>query len=405
MKDARAIPPSDDRSAAGRLAIRLLGDFSAVVDGQAIVPERWPSLRAAHLVQLLGLAPRRRLGREQVVEQLWPQLDPEAGAANLRKAAHHARQALGRHEAVVLQGGEVTLWPHGDVVVDADVFEQQARAALAAGDASACTGAAAAYAGDLLPGARYEAWSEAARERLRDTYLRLLAQCLDAPDAPLSALDALGADARAALADGGSVTQALHAAGFGSSGRFYAGAPGMLGMTPARYRRGGAGETLRFAVGECSLGAILVASSETGVAAILLGADAATLLGDLQRRFPAATLIGGDADYEALVARVVAFVEAPATGLDLPLDVRGTAFQQRVWRALQAVPAGRTVSYAGIAQAIGAPAAVRAVAGACAANAHAVAIPCHRVVRTDGGLSGYRWGLDRKRALIDREAE
>lgn len=210
--------------------------------------------------------------------------------------------------------------------------------------------------------------------------------------------------ARAALAKGTPVTQALHAAGFGSSGRFYADASDMLGMAPARYRRGGAGETLRFAVGDCSLGAILVASSDAGVAAILLGDDPAVLLRDVQDRFPAAKLIGGDADYEATVAQVIALVEAPAIGLALPLDIRGTAFQQRVWQALRAIPPGRTVSYTDIARGIGAPAAVRAVAGACAANAHAVAIPCHRVVRQSGALSGYRWGLERKRALLDREA-
>ncbi len=205
------------------------------------------------------------------------------------------------------------------------------------------------------------------------------------------------------LRDAGTVTQAIHAAGFGSNGRFYEQSAALLGMTPTRYRKGGARETLRFAVGQCTLGAILVASSETGVAAILIGDDPAVLVRDLQDRFPAATLVGGDADYEALVARVVGFVDAPGTGLDLPLDIRGTAFQQRVWQALRAIPAGTTLSYRDVAQAIGAPTATRAVAGACAANAHAVAIPCHRVVRTDGALSGYRWGIDRKRRLIALE--
>jgi AraC family transcriptional regulator of adaptative response/methylated-DNA-[protein]-cysteine methyltransferase len=209
---------------------------------------------------------------------------------------------------------------------------------------------------------------------------------------------------RAELREGGTVTQAIYAAGFGSNGRFYAASPALLGMTPSRYRAGGARETLRFAIGQSKLGAILVASSDAGVAAILLGDDPAELLRDLQDRFPAATLIGGDAEYEALVARVIGFVEAPATGLDLPLDIRGTAFQQRVWQALRAIPPGRTASYTEIACAVGAPNAVRAVAGACAANAHAVAIPCHRVVRRDGDLSGYRWGVARKRQLIEAEA-
>lgn len=178
----------------------------------------------------------------------------------------------------------------------------------------------------------------------------------------------------------------------------------MLGMTPTRYRAGGASEEIRFAVGECSLGAILVASSRKGVAAILLGDDPDALVRDLQDRFPKARLIGADRDYEALVARVVGFVEAPRLGLDLPLDLRGTAFRQRVWQALRDIPAGRTVSYAEIAGRIGAPKATRAVAGACAANALAVAIPCHRVIRKDGALSGYAWGAERKRALLGREA-
>lgn len=200
-----------------------------------------------------------------------------------------------------------------------------------------------------------------------------------------------------------SVTAAIHAAGFASAGRFYEGARDMLGMPPGRYRAGGAGETLRFAVGRCSLGAVLVASSAAGVAAILLGDDPDALVRDLAVRFPRAVLVDGEADYAEVVARAVGLVEAPGIGLDLPLDVRGTIFQQRVWQALRAIPAGETASYAAIADRIGAPGSVRAVAGACAANALAVAIPCHRVVRSDGGLSGYRWGVERKRALLTRE--
>ncbi len=209
---------------------------------------------------------------------------------------------------------------------------------------------------------------------------------------------------RERLAEGQSVTETIYEAGFNSSGRFYERANGMLGMTPSQYRAGGADEEIRFAVGQSSLGAILVASSVRGVASILIGDDPQALVHDLQDRFPKARLIGGDADYEQLVARVVGFVEAPNIGLDLPLDVRGTAFQQRVWQALRDIPAGVTVSYAQIAGAIGSPKAVRAVAGACAANNIAVAIPCHRVVRNDGSLSGYAWGVERKRALIEREA-
>lgn len=209
---------------------------------------------------------------------------------------------------------------------------------------------------------------------------------------------------RAALADGASVTEAIYQAGFGSSGRFYESAHAMLGMAPARYRAGGARETIRFAIGQAALGAILVASSRTGVVAILLGDDPGALAEALQDRFPRAELVGGDAAYERLVARVVGFVEAPRLGLDLPLDVRGTAFQQRVWQALGRIPAGSTASYAEIAAGIGAPRAMRAVAAACGANALAVAIPCHRVVRSDGALSGYRWGVARKRRLLALEA-
>ena len=174
-------------------------------------------------------------------------------------------------------------------------------------------------------------------------------------------------------------------------------------MTPSRYRAGGADTDIRFAIGECSLGSILVAASEIGVCAILIGDDPDALAHDLQDRFPRARLIGGDAAFEQLVAKVVGLVEAPRVGLDLPLDVRGTAFQQRVWQALRDIPAGTTVSYADLARRIGAPKSVRAVAQACGANPLAVAIPCHRVVRNDGALAGYRWGVERKRTLLDRE--
>jgi AraC family transcriptional regulator of adaptative response/methylated-DNA-[protein]-cysteine methyltransferase len=212
------------------------------------------------------------------------------------------------------------------------------------------------------------------------------------------------AKVRQGLASGSSVTEAIYDAGFNSSGRFYEKSTGMLGMTPSQYRAGGANEEIKFAVGQTSLGAILVASSKKGVAAILIGDDPDKLVRNLQDRFRRAHLVGADRDYEALVARVVGFVEAPRIGLDLPLDIRGTAFQRRVWQVLQEIPVGATVSYAEIAQRIGAPTAVRAVAGACAANSLAVAIPCHRVVRSDGSLSGYAWGVERKRVLLDREA-
>ncbi len=179
----------------------------------------------------------------------------------------------------------------------------------------------------------------------------------------------------------------------------------VLGMRARDYRAGGAGAVIRFALGQCSLGAILVAQSQRGICAILLGDDPEALLRDLQDQFPRADLVGGDEGFEQLVAQVVGFIEAPSLGLNLPLDVRGTAFQERVWQALREIPSGVTVSYAEIAERIGAPKAVRAVAQACGANRIAVAIPCHRVVRRDGDISGYRWGVGRKRQLLRREAE
>ena len=209
---------------------------------------------------------------------------------------------------------------------------------------------------------------------------------------------------RETLTHSGTVTDAIYHAGFNSNGRFYATSAQMLGMTPTHFRAGGAHAVIRFAVGECSLGAILVAATEIGVCAILLGDDADVLVRDLQDRFPRANFIGADGKFEQLVAQVVGFVEAPALGLDLPLDVRGTVFQQRVWQALREIPTGATASYTEIAARIGSPKAVRAVAQACAANTIAVAIPCHRVVRRNGALSGYRWGVERKRALLAREA-
>ncbi len=209
---------------------------------------------------------------------------------------------------------------------------------------------------------------------------------------------------RNGLDRGATVTEAIFDAGYNSNARFYEEADQVLGMTPSNYRAGGANTAMRFAIGECSLGSILVAISARGVCAILLGDDPDALARDLQDRFPHANLIGGDREFEQLVAKVVGFVEFPGVGLDLPLDVRGTAFQQRVWQALRKIPVGSTVSYTDIAKRIGSPKAVRAVGQACAANTLAVAIPCHRVVKNDGALSGYRWGVERKRALLQREA-
>jgi AraC family transcriptional regulator of adaptative response/methylated-DNA-[protein]-cysteine methyltransferase len=207
------------------------------------------------------------------------------------------------------------------------------------------------------------------------------------------------------LRDSATITEAIYEAGYGSSGRFYERSGEVLGMTPSDYRDGGANTQIRFAVGECSLGSVLIAQSYRGVCAILLGDDPEVLVRDLQNRFPRADLIGGDPGFELVVAQVVGFVEAPRLGLDLPLDIRGTAFQRRVWEALRQIPLGKTATYSEIAQRIGAPRSARAVAQACAANALAIAIPCHRVVRSDGALSGYRWSVERKRALLENESE
>ncbi|QDA57550.1 bifunctional DNA-binding transcriptional regulator/O6-methylguanine-DNA methyltransferase Ada [Thermomonas aquatica] len=201
-----------------------------------------------------------------------------------------------------------------------------------------------------------------------------------------------------------SVTEAIFDAGYNANSRFYEQADAVLGMKPSQYRAGGVDARIAFAIGQSSLGAILVARSQRGVCAISLGDDPDALLRELQDRFPRAELIGGDAGFEQLVAQVVGMIEQPNLGIDLPLDVRGTAFQQRVWDALRKIPAGETASYAQIAQRIGSPKSVRAVAQACASNTLALAIPCHRVVRSDGALSGYRWGVARKRELLAREA-
>ncbi|MDR3376100.1 MAG: bifunctional DNA-binding transcriptional regulator/O6-methylguanine-DNA methyltransferase Ada [Ancalomicrobiaceae bacterium] len=202
-----------------------------------------------------------------------------------------------------------------------------------------------------------------------------------------------------------SVTAAIYDAGFNSSSRAYETADEALGMTPSAFRSGGKDVAIRYAYGQSSLGLVLIASTDRGICAILLGDDPIELLRDLEARFPLADLLAADADTAARVAEVVAFVEHPSTGLDLPLDLRGTAFQLRVWQALRRIPAGTTVSYSDLARTIGDPSAVRAVAGACAANKLAVAVPCHRVVRSDGALSGYRWGLERKRELLKRERQ
>jgi AraC family transcriptional regulator, regulatory protein of adaptative response / methylated-DNA-[protein]-cysteine methyltransferase len=209
---------------------------------------------------------------------------------------------------------------------------------------------------------------------------------------------------RTSLERSTTVTDAIYHAGFNSNSRFYENSNEVLGMTPSSFRRGGTDTDIYFAIGQCSLGSILAAQTNRGVCSILIGDDPEVLLRELEKRFPKANLIGNEPGYEQLVARVIALVEQPGLGLDLPLDIRGTAFQQRVWKALLQIPPGSTASYADVAKKIGMPKAVRAVAQACGANELAVAIPCHRVVRTDGSLSGYRWGVERKRALLEREA-
>jgi AraC family transcriptional regulator of adaptative response/methylated-DNA-[protein]-cysteine methyltransferase len=209
---------------------------------------------------------------------------------------------------------------------------------------------------------------------------------------------------RQELAVSPTITDAFYGAGFNSNSRFYNASESLLGMRARDWRDGGANIRIRFAVGQCSLGAVLVAQSQYGICAILLGDDPEQLVLQLQDQFSKAELTGGDAEFEQLIAKVIGYIEEPGLGLSLPLDVRGTVFQRRVWQALQAIPPGSTVSYAELAQRIGAPKAVRAVGHACATNLIAVAIPCHRVVRRDGNLSGYRWGVERKRELLQRES-
>jgi len=209
--------------------------------------------------------------------------------------------------------------------------------------------------------------------------------------------------AQAALSAGAPVTETIYEAGFSGSGRFYEAADAMLGMKPGTWRQGGAGETVSFALGQSFLGAVLVAAAGRGICAILLGDDRDALLADLRRRFPRAAIVPAEGAFAGEVARVVRLIEAPQAGHDLPLDIRGTAFQRRVWQALRDIPPGYTASYGEVAAAIGVPGAARAVGAACAANRLAVAVPCHRVVTGTGDLSGYAWGTARKRALLARE--
>ena len=200
-----------------------------------------------------------------------------------------------------------------------------------------------------------------------------------------------------------SVTEAFYDAGYNSSGRFYETAKARLGMKPKDWKEGTYMQQIKFAIAETSLGAVLVAATVKGICAIQLGDEPEQLIEELQLRFPKAELIGADTEFETMVAAVIALVETPDKAFDLPLDLQGTLFQERVWRALMTIPAGATLTYTQLAEKIGSPEAVRAVANACANNKIAIAVPCHRVIRSDGNLAGYRWGIDRKRALLLRE--
>jgi AraC family transcriptional regulator of adaptative response/methylated-DNA-[protein]-cysteine methyltransferase len=201
------------------------------------------------------------------------------------------------------------------------------------------------------------------------------------------------------------VTDAIYEAGFASSSRFYEHAADKLGMEPSVYQNGGRGEFIRYGIRQCSLGWVLVAATDKGICTIDLGDTPEALVEGLRARFPEATVVDGGAVFDAWMAQVLSFLDAPQDGLDLPLDIRGTAFQRRVWLALRDLAPGSTVSYGEVAARIGLPKAARAVAQACASNPIAVAIPCHRVVRSDGSLGGYRWGEERKRLLLEREGQ
>ena len=203
---------------------------------------------------------------------------------------------------------------------------------------------------------------------------------------------------------GDDVSDAIYAAGFGSSARAYDAAPAGLGMTPGARRKGGQGETIRFTTVRCALGRALIAATTRGICATALGDDAATLAAELHERFPAATIVEDAAALRRWADAFARFIADPTDTPDLPLDIRGTAFQAKVWRALRKIPSGETASYAGIAAALGQPTAARAVARACATNPVAVLVPCHRVIGRDGALTGYRWGIERKKAMLAREA-
>ena len=209
----------------------------------------------------------------------------------------------------------------------------------------------------------------------------------------------------ASLANGSRVIDAVADAGYGSESRVYEKTSALLGMTPGAARRGGQGERIRTAFADCPFGRLLVGATDKGVCFIGFAEPDNALMGDLQRRFPKATISTDDAELAGTVRSVVDFLREPRRALELPLDLRGTAFQQRVWRTLCTIPAGETRTYAQLAEMAGAPKAIRAVARSCATNPVSLAVPCHRVIGSDGGLTGYRWGVPRKKALLEQERE
>ena len=210
---------------------------------------------------------------------------------------------------------------------------------------------------------------------------------------------------RQALRSDGSVTEAIYEAGFSSSSRAYESIPAQLGMTPSAFRRGGEGVEIQYTIVATELGKLLVATTPRGVCAVRFGESEAELLRELKRDFSAAEITRDDKALATIANQVKQLVNGSTTPLNIPLDLRGTAFQQMVWKELRRIPVGETRSYAQVAKKIGRPKAVRAVANACASNSVAVVVPCHRVVQKNGSLSGYRWGVKRKAALLEREAE
>ena len=212
-------------------------------------------------------------------------------------------------------------------------------------------------------------------------------------------------DFKTNLRNGARITDAIYDAGFGSSSRLYEQSNEKIGMTPSAYRQGGAGMTIFFSAVPCPLGYLLVAVTERGICKLSLGDAPEALIADLEAEFARAERIHDEQGVGFWVERVIAWLEGWQPNLDLPLDIRATAFQLKVWRQLQAIPVGETRSYGELAAAIGQPTASRAVANACARNPVALVIPCHRIIRADKGLGGYRWGIERKRAILERERQ